>query len=52
MSTASISLHEALDSAARVQSLGRQVAVDSAELASARGDMTRLEEPVTIAQCQ
>lgn len=43
---------EALESAAIVQSLERQVAVHSVELALARGDMTWVEEFITIAQCQ
>lgn len=43
---------EERESAARVQSLQPQVAVRSVDLASACGDLTCLEESITVAQRQ
>lgn len=43
---------EVQESSVCTQSLALQVAVHSADLASARDDMARLEEPVTVAQPQ
>lgn len=43
---------KAQDSATQIQSLERQVAARFAELASARGDITFLEESITVAECQ